>query len=72
MGAVHQVAELTGVNKEHVPTLVAEFTVFLIAGQEPQAGRDLRPIEKLAGQGDHAVHQVGLDDGLADLSPSPD
>ena len=42
--------------------------VLLVPGQEPQADRNLRRVEQLARQGHHAVHQVGLDDGLADLA----
>jgi hypothetical protein len=42
--------------------------VLLVAGQEPQAHGDLRRVEELPGQRDHAVHQVGLDDRLADLA----
>jgi hypothetical protein len=46
-------------------------TIYLVARQEPEAGGDLRRIEQLAGQRDHAVDYVGLDHHLAD-SPSPD
>ena len=42
--------------------------VVLVAREEPEADGDLRGVEELAGQGDHAVHEVGLDDGLADLA----
>jgi hypothetical protein len=47
---------------------VAEPAVLLVAREEPQADRDLRRVEELARQRDHAVHEVGLDDGLADLA----
>ena len=42
--------------------------VLAVAGQEPQADRDLGRVEQLARQGDHAVDQVGLDEVLADLA----
>ena len=50
------------------PRRSRKLAVALVAGEEPQADRDLRGVEQLAGQGHHAVHQVGLDDGLADLA----
>ena len=40
----------------------------LCSRKEPEADRNLRRVEELAGQRDHAVHEVGLDDGLADLA----
>ena len=40
----------------------------IVAGEKPEAHRDLRRVEKLAGQRDHAVHEVGFDDGLADFA----
>ena len=36
--------------------------------QEPEADGNLRAVEELAGEGDHAVHEVGLDDGAADVA----
>jgi hypothetical protein len=42
--------------------------VVLVFGEEPQADGDLRAVEELAGQRDHAVDEVGLDDGAADLA----
>jgi hypothetical protein len=53
------VAHLLAATAEAVP---------LVARQEPQADRDLRRVEELARQRDHAVDEVGLDDGLADLA----
>ena len=41
---------------------------FLFACEEPQADRDLRRVEELPRQRDHAVHEVRLDDVLADLA----
>ena len=40
----------------------------LLRVEEPQADRDLRRVEELPRQRHHAVHQIGLDDGLADLA----
>ena len=40
----------------------------LVFREEPEADGNLRGVEKLAGQGDHAVHEVGLDDGAADVA----
>jgi len=46
---------------------VPEAAVLLVAGDEPEADGDLRRIEELAGHGDHTVHEVRLDDVLADF-----
>ena len=47
-------------------TPVAQLTAgVLVASQEPQASWDLRRVEELTRQGDHAVHYVGLDHGAA-------
>ena len=67
--AVDQRAELAGVDEQRLAAPVAERRpFFLFAGEEPQADRDLRRVEELARQRHHAVHEVGLDDGLADLA----
>ena len=34
----------------------------------PEADGYLRAVEELAGEGDHAVHEVGLDEGAADVA----
>ena len=47
---------------------VAAFAVVLVLRQEPEADGNLRAVEKLAGQRHHAVHEVGLDDGFADVA----
>ena len=67
MGPVGQVAELAGVEEEGLAPTVAEFTVRLVAVEKPEAGRDLGCEEELTRQGDHAVHEVGLDQGPADV-----
>src|SRR5262245_20982679 len=68
MRAIHHAAEFAGVDEEHVATAVAELAVLAVARKEPQARRDLRRVEELARQRDHAVHEVGLDQALADLA----
>ena len=35
---------------------------------EPEADGDLRAVEELAGEGDHAVHEVGFDEFLSDVA----
>ena len=50
------------------PAAVAELAVLAVAREKPQAGRDLRRVEELARQRDHAVHEVGLDQVLADFA----
>ena len=68
-GAVHHVPELAGVDEQHLAAPVAPAIAgVLVAGQEPEAGRNLRRVEKLARQGDHAVHHVGFDHRPADVA----
>jgi hypothetical protein len=66
--AVHECAELSRVNKERLASPVTEATILFVPREEPQANGNLRRIEELAWQRDHAVHKVGFDDGLADLT----
>ena len=47
---------------------VAEAPVPLVACEEPEADRNLGGVEELTRKRDHAVHEVGLDDVLADLA----
>lgn len=68
VGAVHHAAHLPCINKKHFPAAVAELAVLAVAREEPQARGDLGAVEELAGQGDHAVHDVGLDQVLADFA----
>ena len=51
-----------------LPATVAEPAVVAVAGDEPQARRDLRRVEELPGQRHHAVDQILLDQPLADLA----
>ena len=66
--AVNQRAHLAGVDEERLPAPVAEAAVLFVLGKEPEADGNLRRVEKLARQRDHAIHEVGFDDGLADLA----
>ena len=66
--AVDEGAEFAGVDEEGVFAAVASFAVVFVFRQEPQADRNLRAVEELAGQGDHAVHEVGFDEGFANLT----
>src|SRR5690606_32775311 len=68
VGAVHHAAKLAGVDEEDLAAAVAELAVLAVARQKPQARRDLRRVEELAGQRHHAVHEVGLDEVPADLA----
>src|SRR4029450_9987126 len=61
LGAVHQVAELAGIDEQHFSSPVTETVIAFVARQEPQAGGNLGRIEKLPRQGDHAIHHVALD-----------
>ena len=69
--AIHEGAEFAGVDEERLLAAVAEAAfgvgVFVFR-EEPEADGDLRAVEELAGEGDHAVHEVGLDEGAADVA----
>ena len=69
--AIHEGAEFAGVDEERLLAAVAEAAfgvgVFVLR-EEPEADGDLRAVEELAGEGDHAVHEVGLDEGAADVA----
>ena len=84
MHAVDQHAQLAGVDEQRLAARSRkpsprpsegrscppspEGSGLLIAGDEPEADGNLRGVEQLAGQGHHAIDQIGLDDGLADLA----
>ncbi len=79
VNAVDKRAHLAGVDEERFTAAVAEaigdaavgvgdFAGGLAAGEEPEADGDLGAIEELAGEGDHAVDEVGFDEGFADLA----
>ena len=38
--------------------------------EEPKADGNLRAVEELSGQGDHAIHEVGFDEGFANVAPT--
>ena len=64
---VDELAHLPGVDEEGLPAPVPEPPVLLVPGDKPEAGRDLRGIEELPGQSNHAVNEVRLDDPAPDL-----
>ena len=70
MDAVDEGAEFAGVDEEGLFAAVAE-VAFGVGGfvfrEEPEADGNLCAVEELAGEGDHAVHEVGLDEGLPNL-----
>jgi hypothetical protein len=66
--SINERAELPGINEERLASALAKASVFLAAGDEPEAHRNLSGVKKLARERDHAVHKVGLDDRLPDLS----
>src|SRR5690606_5614654 len=65
--AAHHDAHLPGVDEEHLAPPVPVLPVVTVPGEEPQAGRDLRRVEELPRERDHAVDQVCLDDVLPDF-----
>jgi len=70
MGPIHHVADFACVNEKRLASPITEFSVGLIPSQKPETRGNLCAIEKLAGQGNHAIYEVGLDDGLTNLALS--
>ncbi len=71
MHPIDQGPELARINEQGFAAAVAQHALGIgafVAGQEPQAYRNLRAVEELARQCDHAIDQIGLDQGLADLA----
>lgn len=60
--AGHHGAHLAGVDEQGLALLP------LVSGQEPQGDGNLRGIEQLGRHGHDAVHQIGVDDALADVA----
>lgn len=68
MNTINQRAHLSGINKQSLAAPVPEPVVLLVPGDKPETGRDLGGVEELAGECNHAVHEVGLDDLPPDLA----
>ncbi len=69
--AVDERAHFPRVDEKRVFAAVAETALgvgALIFREEPKADGNLGAIKKLAGECDHAVHEVGLDEGAADVT----
>ena len=69
--AVHERTHLPGVDEESFAgtgTIALGAVSGLLPGEEPETHGDRGRVEELPGQRDHAVHQVGLNDGLADVT----
>ena len=71
---VNQFSHFAGVDKKRFAAPDAESYILACAGMTAgfvdrnRADGDLRGVEQLSWQGHHAIHQVGLDDGLADFA----
>ena len=68
MGSINEGAKFARINEKRVTGPVPELAVLLVPGHEPEAHRDLRRVKELPRQRNHAVHQVSLNDVLADFS----
>jgi len=68
VGRVNHSPEFTSVNEKHLVSSVAEPVVAFVPAKKPETYRNRRRVEKLAGERDHAVHEVGFDDGFANLA----
>ena len=65
--AVGHAAHRAGGDEQYLAAAVTEPAVVAVAGDEPEARRDLRRVKELPGQRHHAVDQILLDEPLADL-----
>lgn len=68
MHPVDQRPHLPGVDEQRLAATVAEPVVLLVPGHEPEADRDLGGVEELSRHGDHAVHEISLNDVLPYLA----
>jgi hypothetical protein len=68
MDPVNEMPELAGVDEEDFAASIAVFVILFISGQEPKAGRNLSRVEELAGEGDHAINQVGFDNAFPNFA----
>lgn len=79
VNAVDEGAHFPGVDEEGLaPAVADELRIFgvrslyraggFISSQEPEADGDLGGVEELAGECDHAVYEVCLDEGFSDLA----
>ena len=67
--AVDHVAHLAGIDEERLAGAVAErWPFFLVCVRNQMQAGIWVLVEELAGEGDHALHEVGLDEGAADVA----
>ena len=68
MNAISERAELAGIDEEGLAAALAKAIALLAASKEPEAHWNLCRKEELAGKGDHAADQVGLNNVLPNLA----
>ncbi len=69
VNAVDEGAQFAGVDEQSLLAAITAFRVgVFVFREEPEADGNLRAVEELAGEGDHAVHEVGFDEFLPDLA----
>mmetsp|Transcript_23660 Transcript_23660/g.42107 ORF Transcript_23660/g.42107 Transcript_23660/m.42107 type:complete len:367 (+) Transcript_23660:113-1213(+) len=61
-------AHVTGVDEQHLSAPIPQPVGRFVSAQNPQADRNLRRIEQLSRQGDHAIDAVLFDQLLSDLA----
>src|SRR5436190_1555293 len=65
--AVYQVPQRAGIDEQHLSSPVTETVIAFVARQKPQASGNRGRLEKLPGQGNHAIHNVSLNQCAAYL-----
>ena len=68
VSAVRHAAELAGVDEKNLAAAIAVFAVFLVTSKEPETRGNLCRVKELAGEGDHAIDEVGFDNVLSDFA----
>ena len=58
---------LPRIDEENLSASIPKSVVLLVPCQEPKARRDLRGVEKLPRQSNHAIDKIGFDDFPTDL-----
>ena len=65
--AINQCAEFASVDEQRLAATIPELAVLFVAGEKPQADGNLRGVKELAGECDHVIDRVLLDQLATDF-----
>jgi hypothetical protein len=70
VSAVNELSHFPSIDEKCFASTVTEPSVFLGSRNKPEAHWNLGRIEKLTGQGDHAIQKVGFNDRFPNVALS--